>query len=154
MEIKKSYDFDDILLIPRESRINSRDSVDISTYIGNTELKIPIIAAPMKGIVGVNLIIELAKAGGLGILPRFYSDDVQRATDLSKLYKECVNFGVAVGLNDNFYLDALETGACLICIDVANGYIDSICDFIRNINDYRSIHDFNCTVMAGNVATY
>jgi IMP dehydrogenase len=154
MEITKGYDFDDVLLIPRESRINSRESVDVSTMLGNTELKIPIIAAPMKGIVGVDLIIELGKVGGLGILPRFYNDQQERNIDISRLERACTNYGVAVGLKDTVFMEAMHAGACVICIDVANGYIDSVCEFIQTINDYRATHDFNCVIMAGNVATY
>jgi len=77
-ELRKGLDFDDVLLIPISSSVNSREEVDLSTTLGNLELKIPIIAAPMKGIVGIDLIIELGKIGGLGILSRFYNEEKER----------------------------------------------------------------------------
>ena len=154
MEIKKGYDFDDVLLIPRQSNVDSRESVDLSMMLGNTELKIPIISAPMKGIVGIDLIIELGKVGGLGILPRFYNEENERMFDIARLMRTSINFGVAIGLKDNDYMEAMGAGASLVCIDIANGYIDSLCETIEQINTYRFAQDYNCVIMAGNVATY
>ena len=52
MEIRKAYTFDDVLLAPRYSAIESRKTLDISqTLVGHSDLKIqlshPIIAANM-----------------------------------------------------------------------------------------------------------
>lgn len=61
------YGFDDISLVPGEVTINPED-VDISTAIGKVELKIPVMAAAMDGVVDPKFAVEFAKLGGLGVL--------------------------------------------------------------------------------------
>lgn len=153
--MKQGYDLDDVLLIPTNSSVCSRDAVSLATIIGNKfYLKIPIIASPMSGIVGVTLIKELGRLGGIGILHRFYNDAIQRQHDLEALEENATNFGVAVGLNDPFYKEACYSGASIICIDVANGYLKSVLDFTQEVAAHIENNKYNCLVMAGNVATY
>ena len=47
-----------------------------------------------------------------------------------------VKFGVAVGLNDDFYKEAIEEGASIIVIDVANGYLENVIQFTCEIANY------------------
>lgn len=61
------YGFDDISLVPGRVTINPEE-VDISTTIGNIELKIPVLAAAMDGVVDPKFAIEFAKYGGVGVL--------------------------------------------------------------------------------------
>ncbi len=61
------YGFDDISLVPGEVTINP-DEVDISTVIGNVELKIPVMAAAMDGVVDPGFAVEFGKLGGLAVL--------------------------------------------------------------------------------------
>lgn len=154
MIVNRGYELDDILLVPDRSSVISRDMVDLSIKIGDTLLTIPIIASPMAGIVGVELIKGLGELGGIGILHRFYNDPQKRSKDLAFLNKSATNFGVAIGLNDEFYKEALDDGASIICIDVANGYLDSVLDFSYDVKRYITTHQYNCSLMAGNVATY
>lgn len=155
MKINKGYELDDLLLVPQPSQVNSRDEVDLSIRVKNLYLSIPIIASPMKGIVGVQLIKQLAFLGGIGIMHRFYSDIPSRNKDLDYLADSNINFGVAVGLNDNFYKEAIEEGASIICLDVANGYLDSVIRTTYGISNYIYAHglEHSCLVMSGAVAT-
>ena len=82
MKINQGYELDDLLLVPQPSMVNSRDDVDLSVHIKNFSLSIPIIASPMKGIVGVELIKKIGELGGIGILHRFYNDPVQRMIEI------------------------------------------------------------------------
>ena len=155
MNVRQGFELDDILLIPQPSSINSRSEVDLSTDLGNGFiLKLPIISAPMSGIVGVELIRELGRLGGLGILHRFYNDVIEREKDVSFLERSAINFGVAIGLGDNYYRHALNYGANILLIDLANGYLDSVPEFTENVASYIKQSGYNCLVMAGNVATY
>ncbi len=61
------YGFDDISLVPGEITINPED-VDISTTIGDVELKIPVLAAAMDGVVDPKFAVAFAKLGGLAVL--------------------------------------------------------------------------------------
>jgi IMP dehydrogenase len=154
VNLRQGYDLEDLLLIPKLSSVTSRDEVELSRHINELRLKIPIIASPMSGIVGVELIKGLGKLGGIGILHRFYNDITERIIDLETLAESAINFGVAVGLNDKFYKAALDLGASIICIDVANGYLASVMNFTSIIADYIVNNGYTCLVMAGNVATY
>ena len=57
MDIRKEYGYDDVVILPKPSSINSRDDVDISITLenqgGNSKVKLdfPLIASPMRGIV-------------------------------------------------------------------------------------------------------
>jgi IMP dehydrogenase len=61
------YGFDDISLIPGKVTLNPEE-VDISTTIGNVELKVPVLAAAMDGVVDPRFAVEFGKLGGLAVL--------------------------------------------------------------------------------------
>ena len=155
----QGLDFDDILLVPRASTVNSRSEVNTSVNLGKgLELDIPIIASPMKGITGVNLVKEIATLGGIGILHRFHNKDSDFYADLESL--QGTNFGVAVGLRDYVsenrgvkVKESLKCGAKIICLDIANGYLETALRCVESIAGYISQHTYEALVMAGNIAT-
>ena len=66
------YRYDQLLIRPKLSYIDSRQDVDISTEIlPGVVLKIPIIASPMLTISESKMCIKMHELGGLGILHRF-----------------------------------------------------------------------------------
>jgi IMP dehydrogenase len=155
VNISKGYELNDLLLVPKPSTVFSREFVNLFNFCGGgLHLKLPIIASPMSGIVGLELIKGLGRLGGIGILHRFYNSNIPRAKDIMELEKSAVNYGVAVGLNDDWYMEAAVSGASIICIDVANGYLDTVVEFTNKVANYISSHNYNCLVMSGNVATY
>ncbi len=149
MKLTKGYDYDDILIIPRRSVIESRDDVSVATPISN----IPIFSAPMKGISGPELVKKLGELGGIGILHRFYSLE-ERLNHIDNLGKEDINFGVAIGVNNaeseiRVADRAMENGASVLCIDIANGYLNKIETLLRFVRrKYSKIY-----IMCGNVVT-
>ncbi|MEW6556444.1 MAG: GuaB3 family IMP dehydrogenase-related protein [Elusimicrobiota bacterium] len=66
-EIKRAYGFDEIALVPSTVTVDI-DDVDISTKIGNIELKIPFLASAMDGVVDVKFADAFSKLGGLAVL--------------------------------------------------------------------------------------
>jgi IMP dehydrogenase len=152
----KGLEFDDVLLIPQPSTVNSRDEVDISVKLSDfLTLEVPIVASPMKGITGVEMISQMNDLGGIGILHRFYDFDTVFREDLCYLEDNAENFGVAVGLNDWHKANlALEAGAKIICIDVANGYLKNVRDFVKLIKNRINEVGFESLVMAGNVSEW
>lgn len=71
--------FDDILLTPQYSELESRSDPDISVQLGHINLPLPIISSPMDSITGVDMVIEMAYAGGLGILTRFIDENLLKS---------------------------------------------------------------------------
>ena len=70
----ESLCFDDILLVPQYSTLESRKQPNISTTLGHLTFPLPIVSAPMDSITGPEMLIKMAEAGGLGILTRFLDD--------------------------------------------------------------------------------
>lgn len=87
-EIPLGLTFDDVLLVPQYSDINSRKDVNLETrFSRNIKLKIPLVSSPMDTVTEVDMAIAMARNGGLGIIHRFQSikdqakmiDQVKRA---------------------------------------------------------------------------
>lgn len=161
MKISKGYDFDDLLLVPKPSKIKSRSDVCLGTRLSNTvKLAFPIIVAPMKGIISPELMSEISRLGGIGILHRFFDNDLKKnAEEASKVIQTindagCRYFGVSIGLEDFQGLNLLEFGPDIICIDVANGNLESVRDWVRIVKNVVEQKHLNTLVMTGNVATY
>ena len=150
MKIKKTYDRSSVYMLPHPSNVNHRDEVDLSVDLGTFQLKIPIIISPMKGIVNPELCLKIDEWGGIGILHRFVSDE-EFITNISIV--QGTKFGVAVGMNDNRYKFALDVGANILCIDVANGYLTDLLMFCEEVSAYAYEHKYQTLIMAGNVIT-
>src|SRR5579859_3456915 len=72
INVKSGYTFDDLLLIPKYSKITSRSVIDLSTDLGKgIKLKIPIVSANMKNVTGPKMAEVIADLGGLALLHRF-----------------------------------------------------------------------------------
>jgi IMP dehydrogenase len=83
--------FDDVLLVPRRSRIRSRSAVDTSTWLTpSIRLSIPLISANMDTVTEAPMAIAMAQAGGIGILHRFMP--VERQAEAVRRVKRAESF--------------------------------------------------------------
>jgi len=70
--------FDDVLLLPRPSSINSRKEVDTSSFLTKKiKINIPIVSSPMDTVTEARLAIAIAREGGIGVIHRFMSIEDQ-----------------------------------------------------------------------------
>lgn len=68
MNIRKSYTFDDVLLIPQHSSILPSE-VNLETSITkNIKLRIPLLSAAMDTVTEADTAIAMAREGGIGII--------------------------------------------------------------------------------------
>ncbi|MFC6904590.1 IMP dehydrogenase [Halalkalicoccus tibetensis] len=75
LDIPEALTFDDVLLRPKESRVEP-DDADLSTRVStNVELNVPVLSAAMDTVTESELAIEMARQGGLGVLHRNMDDD-------------------------------------------------------------------------------
>jgi IMP dehydrogenase len=64
---RRAYGFDEISIVPSR-RTRDPEDIDISASIGNFNLKIPILASAMDGVVDVKFAVEMDRIGGLAVL--------------------------------------------------------------------------------------
>ena len=73
-ELPLALTFDDVLLVPRRSRIRSRADVATRTQLTRRiALEIPVVSANMDTVTTAPMAIALAQLGGIGVLHRFLS---------------------------------------------------------------------------------
>ena len=150
--MKEALSFDDVLLVPQYSDIESRTEVDISSELGEgISFKLPVISSPMDTVTGHKMVTCMARAGGVGILHRYNTIDQQCET----IYKaEAEVKAAAIGMTGDYVERARHlvdySGVKIICVDVAHGHHAMMERCLKNLKD-----DFGDTVhvMAGNVAT-
>lgn len=77
--LQKALTFDDVLLVPAHSVILPRD-VSLTTRLTRTiTLNLPLLSAAMDTVTEARLAIALAQEGGLGIVHKNMSSDLQAA---------------------------------------------------------------------------
>jgi len=70
LHVPEALTFDDVLLRPRESRVEP-DEADVRTRVSrNVELNVPVLSAAMDTVTESELAIAMARQGGLGVLHR------------------------------------------------------------------------------------
>jgi IMP dehydrogenase len=70
LDVPEALTFDDVLLRPKESRVEP-DEADTATRVSkNVELNVPVLSAAMDTVTESDLAIEMARQGGLGVLHR------------------------------------------------------------------------------------
>jgi IMP dehydrogenase len=151
--MQKTYSYDDVLLVPKYSEIESRSQVSLDSKLGaDLTFRTPIIASPMDTVSGLEMALALSRLGGVAIIHRYNTIEEQAA-----IVRQVKNAGERVGAAIGSTGDYMErvtalynAGVDFICIDVAHGHHINVFRAIRNIRDSYgpSIH-----IMAGNVAT-
>ncbi len=74
----KGLTFDDVLLVPKRSHVSSRSDVDTATWLTpSIRLNIPVVSANMDTVTEAAMAIAMARTGGIGILHRFMTTEMQ-----------------------------------------------------------------------------
>jgi IMP dehydrogenase len=76
---REGLTFDDVLLVPAESRVLPNDVSTATQLTRGIRLEIPIVSAAMDTVTEARLAIALAREGGLGIVHRNLSIEAQVA---------------------------------------------------------------------------
>ena len=145
------FDYDNILLLPRKCRVESRSECDPSIEFGSRRFALPVVPSNMKTVVDEPISQWLAANGYFYVMHRFDLDNVAYARRMRErgLY---VSISSGVKQADFDVIDRLAAegvGADYITIDIAHGNADSVRKTIEHIKQ-RLPQTF---VIAGNVAT-
>jgi IMP dehydrogenase len=76
---KEGLTFDDVLLVPAESRVLPNEVSTATQLTRGITIQIPIVSAAMDTVTEARLAIALAREGGMGIVHRNLSIDAQMA---------------------------------------------------------------------------
>ena len=98
LRVPESLTFDDVLLKPKESRVEP-DEADLSSRVStNVELSVPVLSAAMDTVTESEMAIAMARHGGLGVIHRNMNidrmveaiDRVKRADELIIPFEDVV----------------------------------------------------------------
>ena len=76
------FDYDNILLLPRKCRVDSRSECDPSVQFGPRRFKLPVVPANMKTVVDEPITEFLAANGYFYVMHRFDIDNVAYARQM------------------------------------------------------------------------
>lgn len=91
--IKRALTFDDVLLVPAYSEILPRDASLTARFSREISLNIPLVSAAMDTVTESGLAIAMAQEGGMGIIHKNLTADVQ-AREVSRVKRH--EFGIVI----------------------------------------------------------
>lgn len=167
--MKRAYSFDDVLIVPTYSEVESRSDCDTRIQLSSKmQLDIPVFAANMDTICSLKMAHKMRKLGGCGIIHRYMSHtathnlihewfDETEWDDFEWEEDPILTLAVGTYVNDTQRIDtiirAINTGKfpINICLDVAHAdskqAVETL-DYIR-----KKAPKWEGALIAGNVCT-
>jgi len=145
------FDYDNILLLPRKCRVESRSECDASVKLGERSFRLPVVPANMKTVVDESICLWLAQNGYFYVMHRFDLDNLKFVKDMQG---KGVFASISLGVKKPDYdtVDQLVAEGLTpeyITIDIAHGHADSV----KNMIGYLKQKLPKAFVIAGNVGT-
>jgi GMP reductase len=145
------FDYDNILLLPRRCRVESRAECDPGIEFGGRKFALPVVPANMRTVIDESIAHMLAQTNHFYVMHRF---DLDVATFARTMRSKNLYVSISLGVKeaDRKVVDQLAadgTGADYITIDIAHGHADSVRKMIAFIKDKLP----KAFVIAGNVGT-
>ena len=145
------FDYDNILLLPRKCRVESRSECDASVELGGRSFRMPVVPANMKTVVDETISLWLAQNGYFYVMHRFDLDNVQF---VRRMHTEGAFASISLGVKKADYdtVDQLAAAGLMpeyVTIDIAHGHADTV----KNMIGYLKEKLPKSFVIAGNVGT-
>jgi IMP dehydrogenase len=146
---KEGLTFDDVLLVPAESRVLPNDVSTRTRLTRSIELAIPVVSAAMDTVTEARLAIALAREGGLGIMQRNLSveDQVGQIDKVKRSESGMIVEPVTLP-PDALVADALELMATYHISGVPITDVDGVLAGILTNRDLRFENDMTQPVSA------
>jgi GMP reductase len=145
------FDYDNILLLPRKCRVQSRAECDTGVSLGKHTFRLPVVPANMKTVVNESICEWLATNGYFYVMHRFDLDNLKFVRDCkAKGMYASVSLGVKQADYDTVAAWRAE-GLCpdYITIDIAHGHSDNVHRMITHLKEHLP----EAFIIAGNVGT-
>ncbi len=145
------FDYDNILLLPRKCRVQSRAECDTGVTLGKHTFRLPVVPANMKTVVNESICEWLATNGYFYVMHRFDLDNLKFVRDCkAKGMYASVSLGVKQADYDTVAAWRAE-GLCpdYITIDIAHGHSDNVHRMITHLKEHLP----EAFIIAGNVGT-
>ena len=154
--------FDDVQILPCYSEIKNRDEVNVETqYTRKYRIRVPLIAAPMDTVCGVNMALSMAQLGGVGVLHRFLTtreqfENVKSVTLFAEAHGLAdYPISAAIGVINDWEDRAemlLKAGVKVLVLDVAHGHHVHVKRALEQLT--RMKNEFEFDIVAGSIATH
>jgi len=148
--MRSSLSFDDVLLEPKYSDIESRGQIDIGNHLsGTTYLELPVISSPMDTVTEDEMSWTMYDEGGLGVIHRYNTIEEQ----IALVRKRKAFVAAAIGVTGEYEERAsalFDAGVRYLCLDVAHGHHILVKNALKTLRD---VFGSEVHLMAGNVAT-
>ncbi|MBA2963775.1 MULTISPECIES: GMP reductase [Ramlibacter] len=145
------FDYDNVLLLPRKCRVDSRSECDASVELGGRSFRIPVVPANMKTVVNEAICLWLAKNGYFYVMHRF---DLDNVAFVRQMHAAGAYASISLGVKKPDY-DTVDELARLglvpeyVTIDIAHGHADSVKNMITHLKAKLP----STFIIAGNVGT-
>lgn len=145
------FDYDNILLLPRQCRVESRSECDASVELGGRRFRLPVVPANMKTVVNESICLWLAQHGYFYVMHRF---DIDNVKFVRHMHEQGAYASISLGVKAPDYetvntLAASDLAPEYITIDIAHGHAESVKNMIAHIKNKLP----SAFVIAGNVGT-
>lgn len=160
MKISKGYSYDDVLLEPRRSNLESRKDPNLTSRVGlmPDPLRVPIISSPMDTVTEHQMATFMASHGALGVIHR-YMDIGQQALQVKSVKSAStggnwLTVGASIGTNGEAIERAkalIGAGVDLLVVDVAHGHSTKTLRTLESVSELPEAQ--SVSIMSGNVAT-
>ena len=145
------FDYDNVLLLPRKCRVESRSECDASVELGGRSFRIPVVPANMKTVVDEATCLWMARNGYFYVMHRF---DLDNVAFVRRMRDHGVFASISLGVKQPDYdtVDQLALQDLVpeyITIDIAHGHADSVKNMIAHLKRKLPAS----FVIAGNVGT-
>lgn len=149
---KRGLSYDDVLLVPTHSPVDSRQDVSLTTNLTeDISLDIPILSAPMDTVTETEMAVALGECGGFGTIHRFMSIEEQ-AKQVMESKRNDVLVGAALGIDEDYEERARQVrdaGVDVLMVDVAHGHLEKTLNAVGELSSTFP----DTTLIVGNVAT-
>ena len=149
--IKEALTFDDVLLLPKYSKILPSNTNIFLQLTKKISLKVPFLTSAMDTVTEARMAIAIAREGGLGIIHRNL-DIKKQSNEIKKVKNKKLYVGAAIGTNKEDLERARSlvfNGVDLIVIDTAHGHSEKV---LKTLSKIKKIIK-NTPVCVGNIAT-